>query len=158
MHALERLYSKCSASVLFVNPILTSQIPLIMLSKTCILFVSYQLARPRYLGHRSHHWSWGLMKYYSLCCLHTYMSAVRSQNRGWDETLTTNGLGKQQIKLTLMQEKWCNFIMWNLIALHSHSNLLFQASVSCLIRQRTQELSGEESKWPQFRRTELGHF
>ena len=41
-------------------------------------------------------------------------------------------LGKQQIKHTLMQEKRCNFIVWNLIALHPHLNLLFQASVSCL--------------------------
>ena len=47
-------------------------------------------------------------------------------------------MGKQQIKHTLMQEKRCNFIMWNLIALHPHLNLLFQASVSCLIRQSTQ--------------------
>ena len=67
-------------------------------------------------------------------------------------------LGKQQLKHTLMQEKWCNFIMWNLIALHPHLNLLFQASVSCLIRQSTRELLGEESKWPRFRRTELEHF
>ena len=67
-------------------------------------------------------------------------------------------LGKQQLKHTLMQEKRCNFIMWNLIALHPHLNLLFQASVPCLIRQSTRELSGEESKWPRFRRTELERF
>ena len=67
-------------------------------------------------------------------------------------------LRKQRRKHTLMQEKRCNFIMWNLIALRPHLNLLFQASVSCLIRQSKQELSGKESKWPRFRRTELGRF
>ena len=62
-------------------------------------------------------------------------SAVRSHNQeecwGGMKHGQEMDLKKQQIKRTQMKEKRCNFLMWNLIALHPHLNLLFQASVSC---------------------------
>ena len=71
---------------------------------------------------------------------------------GWMKHAQEMDLGKHQIKHTLMQEKRYNFIMWNLILLHPHLNLLFQASVPCLIRQSTEEYSQLSRKRPP-----LGH-
>ena len=39
----------------------------------------------------------------------------------------------------MMQGKWCNFIIWNLIALYLRFNSLFQASVSCLTGWSTKD-------------------
>ena len=68
-------------------------------------------------------------------------------------------LGKQQIKHTdtdVRKTVQLSYVEPNCVT----STFEFIISSFCfvLIRQSKQELSGEETKWPRFRRTELGRF
>ena len=66
---------------------------------------------------------------------HSHLSAESLKNRkgyGMEWKECVNRREKRQIKHTLIQGKWCNFIVWSLNLSYLRLDLLFQASVSCL--------------------------